>query len=159
MVDALIVRVRIMKTLIQAYRRRQLRKFAKAFTSEIKDRFGKKILYSAAEVEEVAVSMGVSSKEREWAYGMFAEEQACQGFLTRIGSSKTARELRSFLAGWMFGGGTAVGYDGMWNRFDDPDDTVMGGISSASGSSFASSMGDDGGGDYDSGGSDEGSSD
>ncbi len=157
--DELDVRVKIMKTLIQTYRRKQLRKFAKAFTSEIKDRFGKKVLYSAAEVEEVAVSMGVSSKEREWAYGMFAEEEACQGFLTRMGSSKTSRELRSFLAGWMFGGGTSVGYEGMWNRFDDPNDTVMSGISSASGSSFGGSFGDDSGGDHNSGGSDGGSSD
>ncbi|MGL4401577.1 MAG: DUF6559 family protein [Luteolibacter sp.] len=148
-----------MKSLIQTYRRRQLRKFTKTFTSEIKNRFGKKVLYSAAEIEEVAVSMGVSSKEREWAYGMFAEEEACQGFLTRMGSSKTATELRSFLAGLMFGGGTTVGYDGMWNRFDDPDDTVMGGISSTSSSSFAVGMSEDGGGGYDSGGSDGESSD
>lgn len=148
-----------MKTLIQKYRRKQLRKFAKNFTSEIKQRFGKKVLYSAAEVEEVAVSMGVSSKEREWAYGMFAEEEACQGFLTRIGSSKTARELRSFLAGWMFGGGTSVGYDGMWNRFDDPDDTVMGGLSNASGGSFGGYSGDAGDDGFDSGGGDGDSSD
>ena len=148
-----------MKTLIQTYRRRQLRKFAKAFTSEIRSRFGKNVLYSAAEVEEVAVSMGVSSKQREWAYGMFAEEEACQGFLSRIGSSKTARELRFFLAGLMFGGGTAVGYDTMCNRFDDPDDTVMGGLSNYSGGhhgGYSSDSGDDG---FDSGGSDGDSSD
>lgn len=148
-----------MKTLIQSYRRRQLRKFAKAFTAEIKGRFGKKVLYSAAEVEEAAVSMGVSSKQREWAYGMFAEEEACQGFLSRIGSSKTARELRFFLAGFMFGGGTAVGYDGMWNRFDDPDDTVMGGLSNGSGGSHGDDSSDSGDDGFDSGGSDGGSSD
>jgi len=148
-----------MKTLIQTYRRRQLRKFAKSFTSEIKERFGKKVLYSAAEVEEVAVSMGVSSKEREWAYGMFAEEEACQGFLTRIGSSKTARELRSILSGLMFGGGSAAGYDGMWNRFDDPDDAVMGGLSNGPGSSYGGSSGDFSEGAPDPGGSDGGSSD
>ena len=148
-----------MKTLIQTYRRRQLRKFAKAFTSEIKGRFGKKVLYSAAEVEEVAVSMGVSSREREWAYGMFAEEEACQGFLSRIGSSKTAKELRFILAGLMFGGGTAVGYDGMWNRFDDPDDTVMGGLSNACGGSYGSYSSDSGDDGFDSGGSSGDSSD
>jgi hypothetical protein len=148
-----------MKTLIQKYHRRQLRNFAREFSSDIKDRFGKKVLYSAAEIEEVAASKGVSSKEREWAYGMFAEESACQGFLSRIGSSRTARELRFFLSGFMFGGGTSVGYEDLWNRFDDPDDTVMGGISSSSGSSFAGSMGADGDGDHDSGGSDGGSSD
>ena len=148
-----------MKTLIQTYRRRQLRSFAKAFTSEIKDRFGKKVLYSAAEVEEVAVSMGVSSKEREWAYGMFAEESACQGFLSRIGSSKTANELRGILSGLMFGGGTSVGYEGMWNRFDDPDDTVMGGLSNASGSSSGGHSGDGGDDGFDSGGADGHSSD
>jgi hypothetical protein len=80
--------------------------------------------------------MGVGNREREWAYGMFAEEDACQGFLSRIGSSKLARELRLALSGLMFGGGSAVGYDVMWNRFDDPDDTVMGGLSNASGNSF-----------------------
>jgi len=147
-----------MKTLIQTYRRRQLRNFAKTFTAEIKDRFGKKVLYSAAEVEEVAVSLGVNSKEREWAYGMFAEESACQGFLSRIGSSKTAKELRFILAGLMFGGGTSVGYDGMWNRFDDPDDTVMGGVSN-SGISYGSDSGDAGDDGFDSGGADGHSSD
>ena len=148
-----------MKTLIQTYRRRQLRMFAKTFASEIKGRFGKKILYSSAEIEEVAVSIGVSAKEREWAYGMFAEEEACQGFLSRIGSSRTARELRFLLSSLMFGGGSSFGYEVMWNRFDDPDDTVMGGISSASGSYPAGSLGNDGGGDHDSGGYEGGSSD
>ncbi len=144
-----------MKTLIQTYRRRQLRKFAKAFTSEIKGRFGRKVLYSADEIEEVAASMGVSSKEREWAYGMFAEEPACQGFLSRLGSSKTAKELRYFLAGLMFGGGSGAGYDELWNRFEDPDNIVMGGQSNASGSTLGGSSG----GVDDSGGSDGGSSD
>lgn len=147
-----------MKKLIQTYRRRQLRKFAKAFKLEIQDRFGRKVFYSAGEIEDVATSMGVSSKQREWAYGMFAEEPACQGFLSRIGSSRTAKELRFFLTGFMFGGGGAVGYDTMWNRFDDPDDTVIGGLSSLPGGSYdgaAVDSSDDG---FDVGGSDGDSS-
>ena len=148
-----------MKALIQTYRRRQLRKFAKAFTAEIRSHFGKKILYSAAEVEEAAVSMGVSSKQREWAYGIFAEEEACQGFLSRTGSSKTARELRFFLADLMFGGITVVGYDGIWNRSDDPDDTVMEGLSTYSGGSHGGYTSDSGYDGFDSGGSDGDSSD
>jgi hypothetical protein len=148
-----------MKTLFQHFRRRRLRKFAKTFSSEIKDRFGKKVLYSAAEIDEVATSIGVSNEQREWAYGMFAEEAACQGFLSRIGSSRTARELRFFLAGSLFGGGSSVGYESMWNRFDDPDDTVMGGLSSGSGSSSGGSASDAADCGFDSGGSDGGSSD
>ena len=35
----------------------------------LKARFGEKLLYSASEIEEVAASIGISSKEREWAYG------------------------------------------------------------------------------------------
>jgi|GEM_PF-3120873 hypothetical protein len=148
-----------MKKIIVSYRRKQLRKFAKAFSFQIKDRFGKKVLYSAAEIDEIAVSIGVSDKEREWAYGMFAEEPACQGFLSRIGSSRTAKELRLFLAASMFGGGSSVGYESMWNRFDDPDDTVLGGLSNGSGSSFGGYSGDAADGDSNSGGSDGGSSD
>jgi small ligand-binding sensory domain FIST len=143
-----------MKTIVQAWRRRRLRAFARRFTAAIKKRRGKKVLYSAAEIEEVAVSLGVSSKEREWAYGMFAEEEASQGYLTRIGSSRTARELRVFLAGYMFGGSTSVGYEGMWNRFDDPDDAVMGGLFNSSGSSSAGYSGE-----ADDDGSDSGSGD
>ena len=148
-----------MKTLIQSFRRRRLRKFAKVFTSEIKDRFGEKLLYSASEIEEVAAAIGISSKEREWAYGMFAEEPACQGFLSRIGSSQTARNLRMMLAGQMFGGGTSVGYESLWNRFDDPDDTVMGGISNAPGGSFGGYSADSSDDGFDAGGSDGDSSD
>lgn len=118
-----------MLNLIKKYRRNQLRKFARNFTSEIKDRFGKKTLYSTSEIEEVAMAIGVNSKEREWAYGMFGEEAACQGFLSRLGSSKTARELRFFLGAMMFGDGSSVEYDSMWNRFDDPENAVMGGSS------------------------------
>ena len=148
-----------MKRLIQNYRRKKLRKFAKTFSAEIKDRFGQKILYPADEIDEVAASIGVSSKEREWAYGMFAEEAACQGFLSRIGSSRTAKELRIFMASAMFGGGSSVGYESMWNRFDDPDDTAIGGLSNAPGSSFGGYSGDSTDSAYDSGGSDGGSSD
>ncbi len=148
-----------MKKLIESHRRKKLRKFAKTFSAEIKDRFGKKILYPADEIDEVAASIGVTNKQREWAYGMFAEEAACQGFLSRIGSSRTARELRIFMAGSMFGAGSSVGYESMWNRFDDPDDTVIGGLSNASGGSSGGHSGDSGDSDYDSGGFDGGSSD
>ena len=59
-------------TLIQSFSRRQLRKFAKFFTSEIKSHFGEKPPYSASEIEEVAASNGISSKEREWAYDSYS---------------------------------------------------------------------------------------
>ena len=147
-----------MRKLIQTYRRRQLRKFAKTFKLEIQERFGKKVFYSAGEIEDVATLIGVSSKQREWAYGMFAEEPACQGFLSRIGSSRTAKELRFVLAGLMFGGGGGVGYDFMWNRFDDPDDTVMGGLSKVPGGSLDGATGDSSDDDLDTGDSDGDSS-
>lgn len=154
-----------MKNPIHLYRRRRLRKFATSFTAALKERFGRKPLYTADEIEEVGTYIGMNAKEREWAYGMFAKEEACQGFLTRIGSSQTASGLRFILAGQMFGYGTSVGYDGLWNRFDDPEDLVIGGISSvgsdgASGAGFFGGFDHDGGdgGGSDCGGSDSGSS-
>ena len=82
---------------------------------------------------------------------MFMDEEVCNGFLSKIGSSKTAIELRFFLGGAMFGGTGAVGYESSWNRFHDYDDVVLGGleaIGTSSSGGFGGGFGDDG---YDSG--------
>jgi hypothetical protein len=118
----------------------------------LKEQHGGKDLYSAAELEDVIRIVGLSGRQREYAYAMFTDEDVCNGFLSRVGASRTARELRFILGGSMFGSAGAVGYESSWNRFHDYDNEVLGGLQSFGGSSSGGSgggWGDDGG--YDSG--------
>ena len=130
-------------------RNRSYRRLTKKISEALIEQFGRKTLYSAAEVDTVNRMIGLSMKQQEMAYAMFSDEEACNGFLTKLGSSKTARELRVMMSGFLFGGGSTVGYDSLWNRFHDYDNEVIGGIQSL-GATSSATIGD--GGDYDSGG-------
>jgi len=127
---------------------------AKKVSLALKDLYGEKGTYSAPELEEAIRTTGLSGRQREYAYAMFTDEDVCNGFLSRIGASRTARELRLFLGGSMFGTGGAIGYDSSWNPFHDYDNEVHGSLQSIGSASSGGSGGawGDGGG-YDSGNS------
>lgn len=128
----------------------RLRRTAKAVAGALESEYGKKKLYTDEELDFVCAKLRLNEDDTVNAYGMFAEETACDGFLTKVGASKTARELRVFLAGQMFGGGCTVDYDSLWNRFHDFDNQLAPPApKSTSGGGWFSS-GDDGGG-FDSG--------
>jgi uncharacterized membrane protein YgcG len=136
------------------------KRVAKKMSKALKENFGNKKFYSASEVDSAARLVGLSAKQRELAYAMFAEEEACNGFLREIGSTMTAKERRTWCAGSMFGVTTPVGYDSLWNRFHDYNDEVIGGLQSvgnASGGGDGNSYGGDGG--WDSGGGSDGGGD
>lgn len=138
-------------------KRWKCKRVAKAVSLALKEQHGEKNSYSAAELDDAIRVVGLSGKQREYAYAMFTDEDICDGFLSRIGASRTAKELRYILGGLMFGSGGAVGYGASWNRFHDYDNEVLGGVQSmgsSSGSESGGGWGDDGG--YDSGGGDDG---
>ncbi len=148
--------------MIARFRRYRLRRATSKVSDTLTEQFGSKKFYSITEMEEACTLVGVTGKQRELAYAMFSEEEVCNGFLSRIGCSKTARDLRFFAASTLFGTGTTVGYDSLWNRFHDYNDLVVGGIQntgSFSDSGGAGSGGDDGGGFSDFGGGDGGGGD
>ena len=145
--------------MIARFRRWRFKQVAKKVSLALKEQHGEKNTYSAPELEEAIRTVGLSGKQREYAYAMFADEEVCNRFLSRIGSSRTTRELRLILSGSMFGGGVAVGYDSSWNRFHDYDNEILGGLQSVGSSSsggFGGGWGDDGG--YDCGGGGDGGS-
>ncbi len=144
---------------IQKWRFKQI---AKKVSLTLKEQHGAKDLYSAAELEEAICIVGLSGKQREYAYAMYTDEEVYNGFLSRVGASQTARELRFILGSSMFGSASAVGYDSSWNRFHDYDNEVLGGLQSLGGSSSGGSgggWGDDGYDSNDSGGCDGGGCD
>ena len=149
--------------MIARIRKWRIRQVAKKVSLALKEHHGEKKFYSVSELEEAIRSIGLSRAQREYAYAMFTDEEVCNGFLSRIGSSKSAVQMRAFLGGSMFGGGGYVSYDTSWNRFHDYDNEVLGGMQSFGSSYSAGSSGGcdgDGGSDYgDSGGGDDGGSD
>lgn len=125
----------------------------------LKKVFGDKKFYSAYEVDSAARAVGLSDSQRELAFAMFAEEEACNGFLSKIGSSFTAKELRGWCAGYMFGATAPVGYDSLWNRFHDYNNEVSSGlqsVGSSPGGGESGYWGGDGDGGFDSGGGSDG---
>jgi len=136
--------------MIAKLKKRRLRKTAKAVAEALESQYGKKKLYSDEELDFVCTKLNLNEDDTVNAYGMFAEETACDGFLTKVGASKTARELRMFLAGQMFDGTYTVDYDSLWNRFHDFDNQLApSSPSTSSGGGWFSGAGDDG--DFDSG--------
>lgn len=132
--------------MIAKLKKRRLRKTAKAVAEALESEYGKKKLYTDEELDTVCTQLGLNEADTVNAYGMFAEETVCDGFLTKIGASKNARELRTFLAGQLFGDGYMVNYDMLWNKFHDYDNQLAPPSSnSSSGGGWLGGSGDDGG--------------
>lgn len=136
--------------MIAKLKKRRLRKTAKAVAEVLESEYGKKKLYTDEEMDFVCTKLNLNEDDTVNAYGMFAEEKDCDGFLTKVGASKTARELRAFLAGQLFGGGYTVDYDSLWNKFLDFDNQLAPPSPSGSSGGGWFSSGEDSG-DFDSG--------
>jgi hypothetical protein len=114
-------------------------------------RFGSKKFYTAEEVETVCNECNVPADTREYAVAMFVEPEQSQGFLQKLGSSRTAIELRKILAQQIFFyyvPGTS--FDDAGLDFHAASDAVGAGGGNFNSSDFG------GGGGYDGGGSDGG---
>jgi hypothetical protein len=80
----------------------RLSALATTVSGALRRRFGPKKFYSPDEVEAACNECNVPSESREYAAAMFVEPERAQGFLQKLGSSKTAGELRKFMAQQIF---------------------------------------------------------
>ena len=80
----------------------RIQALAKTVSDILRQRFGAKQFYTADEVEEACNQCNVPASVREYAVAMFVEPEQTMGFLQKLGSSKTALELRKFLAAEIF---------------------------------------------------------
>ena len=80
----------------------RIQALAKTVSGILRQRFGTKQFYTADEVEAACNQCHVPASVREYAVAMFVEPEETHGFLQKLGSSKTAIELRRFLAGQIF---------------------------------------------------------
>jgi hypothetical protein len=134
----------------------RLQALAKTVSDILRQRFGNKEFYTADEVEVACNQCDVPASSREYAVAMFVEPELTKGFLEKLGSSKTALELRKFLAAQIFFYYLPnVSYESSTNDFHHTGDSHghgSGGID-GSGSGHGGHGGHDGGhGGHDSGG-------
>ena len=64
--------------------------------------YGVRKFYTDEEVEHACNKCSVPFNSRQYAVAMFVEPERIRGFLQRLGSSKTAMELRKFMAQQVF---------------------------------------------------------
>lgn len=128
----------------------RIRALAKSVSSILRQRFGSKQFYTAEEVDAACHECRAPEAVRQYAVAMFVEPEQAGGVLQKLGSSRTAHELRTFLATQIFfislpdvsPGAFAI-------DFHSADDS-SGGASDSSG--FCGDGGSDGGGDGGGGG-------
>jgi len=80
----------------------RIQALAKTVSGVLRQRFGTKQFYTADEVEAACDQSHVPASVREYAVAMFVEPEQTQAFLQKLGSSKTAIELRKFPAAQIF---------------------------------------------------------
>ncbi len=80
----------------------RIRALAKSVSSILRQRFGSKQFYTAEEVDAACEECRAPESVRQYAVAMFVEPEQAGGVLQKLGSSKTARELRTFLATQIF---------------------------------------------------------
>ena len=80
----------------------RIRALAKSVSTILWERFGSKQFYTAEEVEAACEECRAPEAVRQYAVAMFVEPEQAGGVLQKLGSSKTARELRTFLATQIF---------------------------------------------------------
>ncbi len=135
----------------------RLQALAKTVSDILRQRFGTKQFYTADEVESACNQCHVPVSVREYAVAMFVEPEQTQGFLQKLGSSKTAIELRKFLAGQIFFDSLPdVSYGSSTNDFQDTGDSHGRGSDRFEGSGSDHGGRGDYNGDHDSGGDDGG---
>ena len=80
----------------------RIRALAKSVSAVLRERFDSKQFYTAEEVEAACNECGAPEDVRQYAVAMFVEPEQAQGVLEKLGSSRTALELRKFLATQIF---------------------------------------------------------
>ena len=80
----------------------RLRALAKSVGAILRQRFGSNQFYSAEEVAAACDECRAPEAVRQYAVAMFVEPEQAGGVLEKLGASKTARELRVFLATQIF---------------------------------------------------------
>jgi hypothetical protein len=80
----------------------RLSALATTVSRELRQRHGTQKFYAADEVEAVCNACKVPHDSRQYAVAMFVAPEQAQGFLQRLGSSKTTAELRKFMAQAVF---------------------------------------------------------
>jgi hypothetical protein len=80
----------------------RLSALAATVSRTLRQRYGTKRFYATDEVEAVCIECRVPHDSRQYAAAMFVDPEQSQGFLQRLGSSKTTSELRKFMAQQIF---------------------------------------------------------
>lgn len=123
----------------------RIRALAKSVSSILRQKFGSKQFYTAEEVAIACDEGGAAENVRQYAVAMFVEPEQAGGVLQKLGSSKTAHELRKFLATQIFLISLPdVSLDAFGIDFHSAGDA---GGTVSDGSGFGGDGGSDGGGD------------
>lgn len=80
----------------------RIRALAKSVSNILREKFEAKQFYTAEEVEDACNECRAPDDVRQYAVAMFVEPGQAQGFLEKLGASKTSLELRKFLAAQIF---------------------------------------------------------
>lgn len=104
----------------------RIKRLAKKLSVSLIEHFGKKQFYTSGELEDVCSRLRLSVSQRNAAYTMFAEQQACQDYLANSGRS--AIGFRNQLGMYLFKADGVVEYSSLWNRFHDFNNTISKGM-------------------------------
>lgn len=80
----------------------RIRALAKSVSDILRERVDTKQFYTAAEVAAACDECRAPNDVRQYAVAMFVEPDQAQGVLEKLGASRTALELRTFLATQIF---------------------------------------------------------
>ena len=132
--------------MIARLKRRRVRKTAKRVSKALHSQYGNKAYYTGDEMSFVCLQLHLGEAETVDAYGMFAEEAACDGFLSKIDYAGTATELRKAISSLMFRDDPVPDDDDSSNRFHVSDDELDSSKSTAGAGGGWFSGGDEDGG-------------
>ena len=130
----------------------RIRALAKSVSTVLRQKFGSQQFYTAEQVDVACDDCRAPDAVREYAVAMFVEPEQAGGVLQKLGSSKTALELRKFFATQIFFISLPdVSADAFAIDFHSAGDSTGGGSDGWGGGSDG---GSDGGGDGGGGGGD-----
>ncbi|MEM7791964.1 MAG: DUF6559 family protein [Verrucomicrobiota bacterium] len=134
------------------FEKRRLRRLVHSLPPILRKRYGRVEYYTEGQITKTIEDEGYDPRFLEYAVAMFAEPKEAGGILIKLGSSKTAVELRKFLLTNAVGGYYVIPGD-IYSENENFFDSAISGTASSSGSGGFSDGGFDGGG-GDGGGSD-----
>ena len=80
----------------------RIRALAKSVSAVLRQKYGSQQFYTAEQVDIACDECRAPEPVREYAVAMFVEPEQAGGVLQKLGSAKTAHELRKFLATQIF---------------------------------------------------------